>query len=235
MDEKTFIRFMRKVQVIPGGCWLWTAQVNRVGYGRFRMPNPRRTEQVSRVSYEHFVGPIPAGLDMDHKCHNEAAHAGLCAGGPCIHRRCVNPEHLAPATRSENLGNSPIKGGANKAKMECKRGHPLSGDNVYIAKGGRHCRKCKYARRKQWRTDNLDKWREQDARQHRNARQAKAGGRAIIANRAKTHCPKGHSYEGENLYILPSGARKCRTCLREANLRAYRKRKGMIESSDLTS
>lgn len=34
-------------------------------------------------------------------------------------------------------------------------------------------------------------------------------------NSAKTHCPQGHPYAGENLYQHPtSGRRSCRTCLR---------------------
>src|SRR3990167_712477 len=32
-------------------------------------------------------------------------------------------------------------------------------------------------------------------------------------NLAKTHCPQGHAYEGENLYVNPkTGRRHCRTC-----------------------
>lgn len=34
-------------------------------------------------------------------------------------------------------------------------------------------------------------------------------------SRDKTHCPRGHSYSGENLYVPPSGARHCRTCMLE--------------------
>lgn len=34
--------------------------------------------------------------------------------------------------------------------------------------------------------------------------------------RAKTHCPHGHPYSGENLYINPKGARMCRRCGRDA-------------------
>lgn len=30
-----------------------------------------------------------------------------------------------------------------------------------------------------------------------------------------THCPRGHPYEGENLYLHPNGCRICRTCQRE--------------------
>lgn len=28
----------------------------------------------------------------------------------------------------------------------------------------------------------------------------------------KTHCPRGHTYDGENLYVDPKGARRCRVC-----------------------
>jgi hypothetical protein len=38
--------------------------------------------------------------------------------------------------------------------------------------------------------------------------------------RAKTACPKGHSYSGANLYICPRGKRECRTCKREAKSRS---------------
>lgn len=39
--------------------------------------------------------------------------------------------------------------------------------------------------------------------------------------RDKTHCPSGHPYAGENLYVDPSGARKCRICSRAARMRSY--------------
>lgn len=31
-------------------------------------------------------------------------------------------------------------------------------------------------------------------------------------NAVKTHCPRGHSYSGKNLYVAPSGQRFCRQC-----------------------
>lgn len=33
-------------------------------------------------------------------------------------------------------------------------------------------------------------------------------------NARKTHCPSGHKYAGSNLYMTPSGQRKCRECNR---------------------
>lgn len=40
---------------------------------------------------------------------------------------------------------------------------------------------------------------------------------------AKTECPHGHSYSGENLIVMASGSRACRTCM-TARSRAYKKR-----------
>lgn len=31
-----------------------------------------------------------------------------------------------------------------------------------------------------------------------------------------THCPEGHPYSGENLYVNPSGGRQCRICVKAA-------------------
>lgn len=45
--------------------------------------------------------------------------------------------------------------------------------------------------------------------------------RSADVQRVKTHCPQGHAYEGENLYVNPTtGRRSCRTCQRAA-LRDY--------------
>lgn len=40
------------------------------------------------------------------------------------------------------------------------------------------------------------------------------------AQRAKTHCPQGHPYAGDNLYVVPkTGSRHCRTCMTESSRR----------------
>ena len=42
---------------------------------------------------------------------------------------------------------------------------------------------------------------------------------------AKTHCPKGHPYSGDNLILPRRGGRGCRTC-KNAFMREYDKKRG---------
>jgi hypothetical protein len=44
------------------------------------------------------------------------------------------------------------------------------------------------------------------------------------ANAAKTHCPAGHEYAGDNLLVSQTGQRRCRACLRSHGRRYYRER-----------
>lgn len=84
-------RFMAKVAVADTGCWMWLG--HSVGttakYGRFRPTTAAADLQVyaHRWSYEHFIGPIPDGFDIDHLCRVKL---------------CVNPEHLEAVTHAEN-------------------------------------------------------------------------------------------------------------------------------------
>ena len=78
----------------PDACWPWLDHINECGYGMF-YGGQRRAH---RIAYQLLVGLIPPGLELDHTCHTEA-----CPGGrECLHRRCVNPAHLEPVTKSEN-------------------------------------------------------------------------------------------------------------------------------------
>lgn len=49
-------------------------------------------------------------------------------------------------------------------------------------------------------------------------------------NSRKTHCKHGYPLSGENLYVIPSGGRDCRTC-RRAALDRYKARKSAPEGT----
>ena len=108
----------------PGGCWLWTGALNSGGYGSFSVDGRARSAHV--VMYELFVGPVPNGLELDHLCRV---------------RHCVNPDHLEPVTRRENIirGMRPV---IQRALTHCCRGHEFDEANTYRYAGSRHCRAC---------------------------------------------------------------------------------------------
>lgn len=133
-------RFMGFVDVQPDGCWRWTGAITESGYGVFQM-GPRSTKRAHRVSHELFKGPIPEELEIDHTCHPNTC----TLGAKCPHRRCVNPDHLNPATTQENCSperSSNVHGAHFKAKTHCPQGHEYSDINTRTFKGSRFCRKC---------------------------------------------------------------------------------------------
>ena len=138
-------RFFARVTKSPNGCWLWDKGPTH-GYGHFYAEGHQHF--VHRWSYQHFVGPIPEGMTVDHRCHDEASG---CPGGPaCLHRRCVNPEHLMLATGPENASR-----GVKTWQTHCKRGHEFTETNTYRVNGRRHCITCRTARKRAWRRRHM--------------------------------------------------------------------------------
>ncbi len=133
-------RFMAKVSPEPNsGCWLWTGAIQTQGYGSFGFGARGRSVLAHRFSYELHVGPIPAGLSLDHFV--------------CQTRSCVRFDHTEPVTTRINNIRGVGFSGLNARKTACLRGHPLSGDNLYIkpSSNKRQCRECTRASgRKGW-------------------------------------------------------------------------------------
>lgn len=91
-------RFLAKIDMRgPDECWLWTASM-RQGYGQLKVDG--HMVNAHRLAYELWVGPVPAGHEIDHTCHNGS---GCDEGDACPHRRCMNPAHLEAVTRTVNL------------------------------------------------------------------------------------------------------------------------------------
>ena len=122
LTAKQIYNFTRKVQW-QGSCIVWTASTDRRGYGSFRVG--AKNKRAHRVWYEHMFGAVPAGYELDHKCRV---------------RHCVNPNHLRVVTHAENMAVA-----ISAVKRYCAKGHPFSGDNLYIVKGTiqRKCRACR--------------------------------------------------------------------------------------------
>lgn len=117
--------FTEKFDYQRDGCWEWTGGTQSRGYGQFW--TGRAKMLAHRVSWEWSTGKrIPDGLVIDHLCRN---------------KRCVNPNHLEPVTDYENRM---VRGvWSDTTQDECHRGHPLSGENLYVSpKGRRNCRAC---------------------------------------------------------------------------------------------
>lgn len=124
------IPLAERCRVEESGCWSWVGPHKETGYGLGRRADGSYTH-AHRVVYEWIIGPIPAGLDLDHLCRN---------------RGCVNPWHMEPVTKSVNKrrGRSP-----QRERTHCPAEHPYDEANTYVDRTGRrHCRQCRIDRRK---------------------------------------------------------------------------------------
>lgn len=116
-------RFWAKITKTRG-CWLWNT-TKASGYGGSFWDGSAYVSPY-RFSYELHVGPIAAGLTIDHLCQNKA---------------CVRPEHLEAVPLVENIRRKPLRD-------RCRRGHVYTPDSTYITPAGyRQCRTCYHLRR----------------------------------------------------------------------------------------
>lgn len=72
--------------ITDSGCWEWSGFKNQGGYGIVRFRGV--LTPVHRLAYETWVGPIPEGYVVRHKCDNPP---------------CINPEHLETGTQADNV------------------------------------------------------------------------------------------------------------------------------------
>ena len=92
------------------GCWEWLGAHKRGGYGHMSVDGSMRL--VHRLAWEVVMGPLEPGMEIDHLCRN---------------RTCLNPAHLEPVTKEENVRwgsteyepeNKVNRGAVNKAYLK---------------------------------------------------------------------------------------------------------------------
>ena len=83
----------RSEAVTESGCWIWMRSTASHGYGDFRLNY--KLFLAHRASYEAFVGPIPDGMFVLHRCDV---------------KQCVNPDHLFLGTNADNMADKEAKG-----------------------------------------------------------------------------------------------------------------------------
>lgn len=118
-------RILGRIDKRGDGCWMWTGAADRngTGYGCCRYQG--RNQPAHRAVYQLLVGPIPAGLQLDHLC-------GV--------RLCVRPDHLEPVTRLVNTQRAVLRA----TDERCANGHLWADGNLRIREsdGARECRAC---------------------------------------------------------------------------------------------
>ena len=86
--KSNFDRFINKIKYVDeNGCWEWTAFRNSQGYGYMKFKDGKNIS-AHRFSYIYYIGDIPDGADVLHRCDNPS---------------CCNPTHLFLGNDSSNV------------------------------------------------------------------------------------------------------------------------------------
>lgn len=147
----------KSIPVTESGCWLWDGPT--FNHGRPRVWKDNTHKLAHRVSYEAFLGDIPDGTCVCHKCDTPL---------------CVNPDHLFLGTWDDNNKDKTRKGrqaflrgeshGSSRLTAaqvsEIRRIHSIDGVptekiGTMFGVSGRHIRHI--VNRKLWRHDRSEK------------------------------------------------------------------------------
>jgi hypothetical protein len=176
------------------GCHIWKGPRTFAGYGVLRFQG--RKQMIHRIVWEHFNGPVPDDLELDHLCRVTS---------------CCNVEHLRMVTHKVNVLASDNLCAVNARRTNCpKCGEPYTEHPT--DKTRRYCKPCaaqyanEYARRR--RSEDPDFRSRQVAALERYRDKLKNQPEAINVRARNENCPKcGGTYS-----TFPNGARYCKPC-----------------------
>jgi len=215
--------FLERCQIDENGCWIWKHSINKSGHGTIGKDitgNVWHESLAHRLAYRVMVGDIPEGDEIRHTCDISM---------------CCNPDHLFPSSNHRKTKGLDVDYFTERI-LQNETGCWVW--QQYIDEDG-------YGRVGLQISGNV--W--QESHIHRLAYRVLKGDipneyevHHTCRNRAccnpehlelkhedehahdnghnlKTHCPAGHPYSGNNLYLEPNGGRKCRTCMHEQRKR----------------
>jgi hypothetical protein len=96
-------RMMLNTLMTDSGCQEWQGTRNNLGYGMVSFQKApgaknRTTTTAHRKYYELCKGPIPEGMQVNHRCDN---------------RKCINPDHMFLGDQLANIRDMMQKGRDN--------------------------------------------------------------------------------------------------------------------------
>jgi len=120
-----------------GPCHNWTGEMDQDGYGRFSL-NHTKAVRAHNFALSLVNRICPEGLTPDHLCHSLNFD---CPIGICIHRTCVNPDHIDFITQLENVQRWTIR------VTHCPQGHEYNEANTQWKGPNRSFRSCRVCAR----------------------------------------------------------------------------------------
>lgn len=128
LNKKQFLTLISNLKINgKHSCWIFRRRPDWHGYGQVN--NRTGGSQVAhRAFYEFIYGRLNKNIVLHHICET---------------KMCVNPFHLKPLTHIEH-------GKKHRPKV-CKKGHPMTGDNVRKNWKQRYCNMCHRLRYERYR------------------------------------------------------------------------------------
>jgi hypothetical protein len=177
-------RYERQDRGYETPCWIWLRYCEpKMGYGYSKVFGT----PAHRGLYQLLVHEISKSVILHHRCEQPG---------------CVNPSHLQEMSQADHnvLHKVGKKMNLSEEERERRREHGVNmgRKNAPFLYSKQSRSEVGKKRHSEMTADQVNEW-----------RQSVSEGRK---KNAPTHCPYGHPYFGENLYISPRGQRACRTC-----------------------